>query len=574
MLDFWWREFLDENHAQDGVFISDDAGSTWYQVLSFNDGTSTWRRQVIDLNAAAITHALTLNDHFLIKFQFYDDDPVTDDGYAIDELQVRPNAPPVLSWLGEGNYQQDGLHPESGDIRDDYTYRVVYSDFEGDPPDHVQVHIKKGGTDITGSPFAMTCESGDYAEGVSCIYVKEGLEQGSDYSYYFEAQADQGTAATPTTEIDAPDVTIIYRAYLPVVLRKSGGTTPPPPPPGDWTIEVVDEGVDGSIDLALDGNDTPHISYDAGGLFRAEKVGNDWDIDQLTDQAYRTSIDVDPQGYEHILLFDVSGHNTSLIYAHEDADGWHVGSLGLSGLYVGRYNNLAVDTGGQVHMIFSTWRCMAWVGSRCISWDPDELIYLDPTGDGQWQAVIAAYSPEYISLALDAEGNAHISYHNGYHKTLKYTQSGIFLVSPGGYTVDESAEVGRFTSVAADNQEPHISYYDVTNGDLKYAYGTGPDEWHLEWYTETVDSTEDVGQYTSIVLDDEGDPHITYYDAGNGDLRYAYRESGEWQFETVDSEGNVGMWSSLAIDQQGNLHVAYYDATNETVKYAHLIRPQ
>jgi hypothetical protein len=218
---------------------------------------------------------------------------------------------------------------------------------------------------------------------------------------------------------------------------------------------------------------------------------------------------------------------------------------------------------------------MAWVGSRCISWDPDELMYLDPTGDGQWQAVIAGYSPEYISLALDVDGNAHISYQNGYHKTLKYTQSGIFLVAPGGYTVDESAEVGEFTSVAVDNnQEPHISYYDATNGDLKYAHGTGPDEWHLEWYTETVDSKGDVGQYTSIVLDDEGDPHITYYDASNGDLRYAYQENGEWQFETVDSEGDVGMWSSLAIDQQGNLHVAYYDDTNETVKYAYLVRPQ
>jgi hypothetical protein len=29
-LDFWWKEFNDENHAADGVFISDDSGASWY----------------------------------------------------------------------------------------------------------------------------------------------------------------------------------------------------------------------------------------------------------------------------------------------------------------------------------------------------------------------------------------------------------------------------------------------------------------------------------------------------------------------------------------------------------------
>ena len=115
-LDFWWDEFGTMDDAQDGVFISSDSGANWYRILSFDADPTTWRHQVVDLDAAAAANGLTLNDHFQIKFQFYDDDPIPTDGYAIDEVQVRPNAAPTLAWPGDTNYQQDGLHPETGDV--------------------------------------------------------------------------------------------------------------------------------------------------------------------------------------------------------------------------------------------------------------------------------------------------------------------------------------------------------------------------------------------------------------------------------------------------------------------------
>ncbi len=93
LLDFWWREFNDENHTQDGVFISDDDGTTWYEVLSFNNGPTTFRNDVIDISAAAAANGLTLNDHFQIKFQFYGDSPITSDGYVIDEVKLTTCVP-------------------------------------------------------------------------------------------------------------------------------------------------------------------------------------------------------------------------------------------------------------------------------------------------------------------------------------------------------------------------------------------------------------------------------------------------------------------------------------------------
>jgi subtilisin family serine protease len=87
-LDFWWREFDDESHPEDGVFISDDEGASWHEAFSFNGGPSDFRNDVVDIDAAAAAHGLTLNDHFWIKFQFHDDYGIPTDGYAIDEVCV------------------------------------------------------------------------------------------------------------------------------------------------------------------------------------------------------------------------------------------------------------------------------------------------------------------------------------------------------------------------------------------------------------------------------------------------------------------------------------------------------
>jgi hypothetical protein len=46
------------------------------------------------------------------------------------------------------------------------------------------------------------------------------------------------------------------------------------------------------------------------------------------------------------------------------------------------------------------------------------------------------------------------------------------------------------------------------------------------WYTETVDSAGNVGQYSSLALDDSGSLHIAYYDASRGRLKYAYHAGG------------------------------------------------
>jgi hypothetical protein len=141
--------------------------------------------------------------HFDLDITASNGGPWTD---SFDVTVSCGNSAPTLSWTGETNYVSDGLHPESGGTSDSYIYRVKYADVDGDAPNYVRVHIEKGGSDIIDSPFTMSYVSGSHTTGAIYSYTKAGLAEGSDYTYYFEAQDSQGNPATPTTELDGPDV--------------------------------------------------------------------------------------------------------------------------------------------------------------------------------------------------------------------------------------------------------------------------------------------------------------------------------------------------------------------------------
>jgi len=125
---------------------------------------------------------------------------------------------------------------------------------------------------------------------------------------------------------------------------------------------------------------------------------------------------------------------------------------------------------------------------------------------------------------------------------------------------------------------PYISYYDATKEDLKFAYKSPIDAWVIT----TVDNPDlieevDVGLYTSIVLKNPGEPLITYYDATNGNLKYTYStdlygvvQPPLWTIDVVDASINdVGRYGSLKrYSGDGSLHVCYYDATDKDLMYA------
>lgn len=90
-LSFWTKDFGDETHTQDGVYFSSNGGSSYVKVYNLDPGSYTnnsWRNVVLDLDALAAANGLTLTSTFVVKFQQYDDYPITTDGMAFDDVSV------------------------------------------------------------------------------------------------------------------------------------------------------------------------------------------------------------------------------------------------------------------------------------------------------------------------------------------------------------------------------------------------------------------------------------------------------------------------------------------------------
>jgi len=135
------------------------------------------------------------------------------------------------------------------------------------------------------------------------------------------------------------------------------------------------------------------------------------------------------------------------------------------------------------------------------------------------------------------------------------------------FTIDSSADVGQYSSIATDsNDELHISYYDVSSGNLKYASNSGG-----SWTNYPIDTTAAiVGRYTSLDIDSNDNVHISYGDLNAWNLKYATNIAGSWSRSIIDdggSNGQAGMYSSLEIDSNDLIHVSYW-GRNMDLKYA------
>ncbi|MCB1187579.1 PKD domain-containing protein [bacterium] len=196
----------------------------------------------------------------------------------------------------------------------------------------------------------------------------------------------------------------------------------------------------------------------------------------------------------------------------------------------------------------------------------------DPDGT-VWAPSITVDAPgatgSHLSMAM-VHGNPAISY-LGLFDGLRFVRATDADGSTWGtpLTLDNNVTTGAHTSLALlATGYPAISYYDVSNDDLRFIRATDSDG--TAWVAPmTVDSLGDTGLYTSLALVD-GNPAISYYDRGSGNLRYVRAETffgSIWGTpQTLDSVGDTGLYTSLEV-VNGFPAISYHDATSGDLRY-------
>ena len=233
----------------------------------------------------------------------------------------------------------------------------------------------------------------------------------------------------------------------------------------------------------------------------------------------------------------------------------------------GTHTSIAIDKSGKPRIAYSSGSDLKYA-----VWDGENWIVhiVDGSGAGNEGANVG----QYASLKLDANDNPRISYYDLTNTNLKYaylTAGGVWIIQNVDGTSTVNDRVGQYCSLSLDSTgRPRISYYDATNGNLKYAQGSAAE--NPAWVVTTADNNAaNVGLYTSLALDSTGRPRISYYDIANGDLKYAQGSAAvnpTWTISTVDTANFVGLYTSLALDTTGRPRISYYNATNRNLKYA------
>jgi hypothetical protein len=192
----------------------------------------------------------------------------------------------------------------------------------------------------------------------------------------------------------------------------------------------------------------------------------------------RTSIAIGADGRRHIAYSGPLGLKYATCAANcTNPANWEM--LGIeSNAWAGEFASLAVDASGVRHISYFNHSTYDLKYARCASNCGNSAGWSRVTVD-QGSGTSAA-TGTYTSLAVGSDGKVHVSYYDQSAKKLKYaTCAGNCLQAAswsrqyvdGGCppVIGTCTNVGGYTSLKLGGGKVHISYYNFTSGNLKYA---------------------------------------------------------------------------------------------------------
>jgi len=329
-----------------------------------------------------------------------------------------------------------------------------------------------------------------------------------------------------------------------------------------WQTERVDRSGKFTA-LAADTDGNLHLSYSDGEgkikyAFRTKSAGK-WFSMALDGGDGFTDLTIDQQGNPHVcFVFRV------VKYASFDGKQWHVQSIATDAArisfscavgvgpdgtpHVSWYRDQNVDNSYYTHLKYAVLVDDTWV-IRTVDFD---------TQTGKWHSMI-----------VDSRGVPHLSYDAFVNGNLKYAfWDGKHWVIK---TVDFRGRsgpvhnIGMGNSLALDAKgQARISYQDGES--LKFARQQGD-----TWTIETVDNVTALGSWvgwrTSLVLDRRGFPHISYDDGGT--LKHAYWDGTKWRIQVIAPRASDPYrYSAMTIDKDDTLYISYRDPQDSSLQVA------
>ena len=137
-------------------------------------------------------------------------------------------------------------------------------------------------------------------------------------------------------------------------------------------------------------------------------------------------------------------------------------------------------------------------------------------------------------------------------------------------TIDTTGDVGKYSSIdAIDINTIFISYHDDTPGqDLEFASST---DGGTTWTKRTLDSSGiNLGTYTSIDAIDANTIFISYADYYDGDLEFISSTDGatSWSTQTIDDFSIVAESTSIKAIDANNIFISYFNDISNELKFA------
>jgi hypothetical protein len=180
---------------------------------------------------------------------------------------------------------------------------------------------------------------------------------------------------------------------------------------------------------------------------------------------------------------------------------------------------------------------------------------------------------QYSSITTGVDGLGLISYWDASQFALTVAHCSNVDCSEATVTPIDFAPVFIYSTSIAIGADGFglISYYDGLLGHLRVAHCANVECTSADAITP-VDTSADVGRYSSITIGTDGLGLISYYDATNRDLKVSHCSNPKCTTATIaalDTNGDTGASTSIAIGGDGLGLISYHNATSGELTVAH-----